>query len=88
MINRPRRNRLISGVRGLVRETCIQPQDLVWPTFVQEGKNKRTPIISMPGISRLSIDQLVEDSHKAFELGIPAVALFPAIEDSLKNSEG
>ena len=88
MINRPRRNRLTPGVRGLIRETDIQPQDLVWPTFVQEGNNQRTPIVSMPGVSRLSIDQLVADSHKAFELGIPAVALFPAIDDSLKNSEG
>ena len=88
MINRPRRNRLTSGVRGLIRETNIQPRDLVWPTFVQEGNNLRTPIGSMPGVSRLSIDQLVVDSNKAFELGIPAVALFPAIDDSLKNSEG
>ena len=88
MINRPRRNRLTGGVRGLIRETNIQPQNLVWPTFVQEGKNQRTPIASMPGVSRLSIDQLVADSQKAFALGIPAVALFPAIDDSLKNSEG
>ena len=88
MINRPRRNRLTSGVRGLIRETNIQPRDLVWPTFVQEGNNLRTPIGSMPGVSRLSIDQLVVDSNKAFELGIPAVAIFPAIDDSLKNSEG
>ena len=88
MINRSRRNRLTPGIRGLIRETNIQPRDLVWPTFVQEGNNLRTPIGSMPGVSRLSIDQLVVDSNKAFELGIPAVALFPAIDDSLKNSEG
>ena len=88
MINRPRRNRLTSAIRGLVRESNIQAQDLVWPTFVQEGNDQRTPIVSMPGVSRLSIDQLVADSHKAFELGIPAVALFPAIDDSLKNSKG
>ena len=88
MINRPRRNRLTSGIRGLIRESNIQVQDLVWPTFVQEGNDQRTPIVSMPGVSRLSIDQLVADSHKAFELGIPAVALFPAIDDSLKNSKG
>ena len=87
-MNRPRRNRLTQGIRGLVRGTNIQAQDLVWPTFVQEGKNQRTPIVSMPGVSRLSIDQLVADSHKAFELGIPAVALFPSIDNSLKNSEG
>jgi len=88
MINRPRRNRLTPAIRGLVRETNIQAQDLVWPTFVQEGNDQRTPIVSMPGVSRLSIDQLVAESHKAFELGVPAVALFPAIDDSLKNSEG
>ena len=88
MINRPRRNRLTSGIRGLIRESNIQVQDLVWPTFVQEGNGQRTPIVSMPGVSRLSIDQLVADSNKAFELGIPAVALFPAIDDSLKNSKG
>jgi len=88
MINRPRRNRLTPRIRSLVGETTIQPKNLVWPTFVQEGKSQRTPIASMPGISRLSIDQLVADSKKAFELGVPAVALFPAIDDSLKNPEG
>ena len=85
---RPRRNRLTKGIRNLVRETTVQPQNLVWPAFVQEGKNQRNPIISMPGISRLSIDQLTADSKKAFELGVPAIALFPAINESLKNSEG
>ena len=88
MIDRPRRNRLTKGIRSLVSETTVQPRNLVWPAFVQEGRNQRTPIVSMPGISRLSIDQLVADSKKAFDLGVPAVALFPAIDDSLKNSEG
>ena len=88
MINRPRRNRLTPRIRALVGETTIQPKNLVWPTFVQEGKSQRTPIDSMPGISRLSIDQLVADSKKAFDLGVAAVALFPAIDDSLKNPEG
>ena len=85
---RPRRNRLTEGIRKLVRETTVQPQNLVWPAFVQEGKNERNPIVSMPGISRLSIDQLAADSKKAFELGVPAIALFPAIDESLKTSEG
>ena len=88
MIIRPRRNRLTKGIRNLVSETTVQPQNLVWPAFVQEGKNQRNPIVSMPGISRLSIDQLTVDSKKAFELGVPAIALFPAINESLKNSEG
>ena len=88
MIIRPRRNRLTKGIRKLISETKVQPQNLVWPAFVQEGKNQRSPIVSMPGISRLSIDQLVVDSRKAFELGVSAIALFPAIEEPLKNSEG
>ena len=88
MIHRPRRNRLNPAIRGLIRETVVSPANLVWPAFVQEGSNLRTPIVSMPGISRLSIDQLVADCQQAFDLGVPAVALFPALDDSLKNSEG
>lgn len=88
MNQRPRRNRLNPAIRGLIRESQVNSENLVWPAFVQEGKNLRTPIASMPGISRLSIDQLVADCQRAFDLGIPAVALFPALEDSLKNSEG
>ena len=88
MNQRPRRNRLNTAIRGLIRESQVNSENLVWPAFVQEGKNLRTPIASMPGISRLSIDQLVADCQRAFDLGIPAVALFPALEDSLKNSEG
>ena len=88
MNQRPRRNRLNPAIRGLIRESQVISENLIWPAFVQEGKNLRTPIASMPGISRLSIDQLVADCQRAFDLGIPAVALFPALEDSLKNSEG
>ncbi|MDC0381146.1 porphobilinogen synthase [Nitrospinae bacterium] len=88
MNQRPRRNRLNPAIRGLIRESQVNSENLVWPAFVQEGKNLRTPVASMPGISRLSIDQLVADCERAFDLGIRAVALFPALEDSLKNSEG
>lgn len=88
MIQRPRRNRLNPAIRGLIRESQVNPANLVWPAFVQEGHNLRSPIVSMPGISRLSIDQLVADCQKAFDLGVPAVALFPALDESLKNSEG
>jgi porphobilinogen synthase len=88
MIHRPRRNRLNPAIRGLIRESSVSPANLVWPAFVQEGDNLRSPIKSMPGISRLSIDQLVVDCQKAFDLGVPAVALFPALEESLKTSEG
>ena len=88
MDQRPRRNRLNSRIRGLIRESGVSPANLVWPAFIQEGKNLRSPIESMPGISRLSIDQLLADCEKAFNMGVPAVALFPALEESLKNSDG
>ncbi len=88
MIQRPRRNRLNPAIRGLARESQVSPANLVWPAFVQEGKNLRTSIVSMPGVSRLSIDQLVADCQQAFDLGVPAVALFPVLGESLKNSEG
>jgi porphobilinogen synthase len=88
MLIRPRRNRHNTGVRELVRETVLVPGDLVLPLFVQGGTEKRTPIPSMPGQARLSIDLLVDHCRTAFELGIAGVALFPAIDDALKNSHG
>ena len=69
----------------MLRETRLSPDDLVLPLFVHEGEKLRTPIDAMPGHARLSIDLLVEQAHEAFELGIPGVALFPALEDALKD---
>ena len=88
MNQRQRRNRLNPAIRGMIRESQVNPANLVWPAFVKEGKNLSSPISSMPGISRLSTDQLVADCQRAFDLGVPAVALFPVMEESLKNSEG
>ena len=88
MTQRPRRNRLNPAIRGMIRESQVNSNNLVWPAFVQEGINLRSPIASMPGISRLSIDQLVADCQRAFDLGVPAVALFPALDESIKNHEG
>jgi porphobilinogen synthase len=88
MLQRPRRNRVNAAVRGLVRETTLSAEHLVWPLFVQEGQKKETPISSMPGQSRLSIDLLVDRAKEARDLGVPAVALFPALEDSLKDPHG
>jgi porphobilinogen synthase len=61
---------------------------LVWPVFVQEGYGARTPIPSMPGVERLSIDALVEAAQQARELGIPALAIFPVIDPGLKTPDG
>jgi len=82
---RPRRNRRTSSIRALVRETLLTPADFIWPLFVVEGSNRRVPIGSMPGCARLSIDLLVAEVKEAWELGVPAVALFPALEDKLKD---
>jgi len=88
MLVRPRRNRLTPQVRGLVRETTLSPEQFIYPMFVQEGEGQRTPISSMPGQARLSIDLLVETAAQAFALGVPGVALFPALSDDLKDPRG
>lgn len=83
--HRPRRNRRTEAVRDLVRETEVRPSNLIYPMFVIEGKGKTEPIKSMPGISRYSLDLLVEEAQQAHELGVPAAALFAAVDDSLKD---
>jgi len=88
MLVRPRRNRLNAQIRGLVREATLSPEQLIYPMFVQDGERKRSPISSMPGQARLSIDLLVETAEQAFALGVPGVALFPALTDELKDSHG
>ncbi len=82
---RPRRNRKSDAIRRLVRETELSPSHFIWPLFVCEGKNKRTPIKSMPDVFRLSRDLIVKEAREAHKLGIPAVALFPALSDRLKD---
>ena len=82
--SRPRRNRSSSGIRALVRETRLSPANLVLPLFVQEGDGE-TAIPSMPGHARRGIAGTVTVAREAFALGIPAVALFPRIDDRLKT---
>lgn len=81
---RPRRNRKSAAVRDLVRETELTPGHLIYPLFVQEG-GKDTPIDSMPGCRRWSIDGLVKEAGEAHALGIPAVVLFPRVPNKLKT---
>jgi porphobilinogen synthase len=83
--HRPRRNRRTESIRSLVRETHLAPTDFIWPLFVREGRAERTPIGSMPGCFRLGLDLVVEEAREALALGIPAVALFPALEEALKD---
>jgi porphobilinogen synthase len=88
MLSRPRRNRATGKIRDLVRETSLTAEHLVLPLFVHEGQNSELPIASMPGQARLSIDRLVARARQAFDLSIPAVALFPAIAEQLKDPHG
>ena len=80
---RLRRLRATRALRGLVRETSLEPADLVYPLFVAHGLDRREPIEAMPGIDRLSIGHAVTEAAEAAELGIPAVLLFgiPAHKD-------
>lgn len=84
---RLRRNRTTDWSRRLVAENELSVNDLIWPIFVHEGDNKREAIPSMPGVDRLSIDLLVEAVSHAAELKIPAVAIFPATDPSLKDEQ-
>jgi porphobilinogen synthase len=72
----------------LVAENTVTPGDLIWPVFVREGDNVREPVASMPGVHRLTIDQLVEAAKEARDLGIPAIALFPNTPEHLKTPDG
>ncbi|MBZ4193666.1 MAG: porphobilinogen synthase, partial [Candidatus Contendobacter sp.] len=74
---RLRRMRRDDFSRRLMRETVLTPADLIQPLFVIEGEHRREPVASMPGVARLTIDELLREAEKLAGLGIPAVALFP-----------
>ena len=85
LINRMRRMRSDKFSRSLMRENQLTADDLILPVFILDGSNKNEPIQSMPGVSRLSLDLLLEKIHEAQELKINAVTLFPVIEDQYKS---
>jgi porphobilinogen synthase len=85
---RMRRNRKSSWARRLVAENTLTPADLIWPIFLCEGRSKRTPVESMPGVERLSVDLLLQAAEQAVELGIPAIALFPFTDPKLRSDDG
>jgi porphobilinogen synthase len=83
-----RRMRRDDFSRRLMRENRLTADDLIYPVFVIDGKNRTEVIASMPGIRRYTIDRLLAHAEQCLKLGIPAVALFPAIERSLKTADG
>lgn len=84
-IIRKRRMRRDEFSRRLMRENQLTVDDFIYPMFVLDGEQQRQSIESMPGIERLSIDLLVEEARSIFELGIPAIALFPVVENDGKS---
>ncbi len=84
---RLRRNRREDWSRRLVAEHRLSADDLIWPVFVQEGTKARTPVASMPGVDRLSVDLFVEAAKEARDLGIPAVAIFPETDTKAKTPD-
>jgi porphobilinogen synthase len=83
---RPRRLRSQPWVRRLVAETTLTPADLIWPLIVHDGDEDRQPVASMPGVFRLSPKEAAKAAVEARDLGIPMVALFPNVNDGLKDN--
>ena len=86
--NRPRRLRRDDFTRRLVRENHLRVDDLIYPVFVLDGDDRRETVTSMPGVERLSLDNLMPAAQECVDLGIPVMALFPVIDGSLKTPDG
>jgi porphobilinogen synthase len=84
---RPRRMRHDAFSRSLMRETRLAPADFIYPVFVLEGEGRAEPVPSLPGVSRRSIDGVLEEAARCVALGVPAIALFPVVP-AARKSEG
>jgi porphobilinogen synthase len=80
-----RRVRRTESLRRLTQENVLTTNDLIWPIFIRDGENIREPVMSMPGVDRLSIDLAVQAAEEAAALGIPALCLFPYTDPSVKT---
>ncbi|MDJ0751409.1 MAG: porphobilinogen synthase [Woeseiaceae bacterium] len=85
---RMRRNRRTPALRRLVEETTLSSADFIYPVFVLDGEGREEDVPSMPGVTRKSIDLLLSELGEARDLGIPAVALFPVIDQEKKSLDG
>ena len=82
---RPRRMRRDDFSRRLMRESHLCANDFIYPVFVMEGQRQRVAIPSMPGIERVTIDELLKEAAELVDLGIPALALFPVVPAEKKS---
>ncbi|MBC7857458.1 MAG: porphobilinogen synthase [Burkholderiaceae bacterium] len=85
---RMRRMRRDPFSRALMRENAVTASDLIYPVFILEGSNVRQPVLSMPGVERVSLDVLLKVAEECVTLGIPVLALFPVIDAALKTPDG
>ncbi len=85
---RMRRMRRDDFSRRMMRETTLTPSDFIYPVFVMEGVKQRVPVPSMPGIERLTVDELVREATAIARLGVPAIALFPVTAPEAKSLDG
>ncbi|MGB7478686.1 MAG: porphobilinogen synthase [Burkholderiaceae bacterium] len=85
---RMRRMRRDAFSRAMMREHSLTPADLIYPVFILDGNNQRQQVASMPGVERLSVDQLLPVAEDCVALGIPVLALFPVIAPQLKTPDG
>jgi porphobilinogen synthase len=85
MYSRPRRNRATAAIRSMVQETRLDVANLIYPLFMEDGKNVKMPIPSLPDIYRYSLDTLLKEIEESVELGIISFVLFPAVSDDLKD---
>jgi porphobilinogen synthase len=85
---RMRRLREQEFIRRLVRETVLTQDDLIYPLFIIEGKKNRQTVESMPGVERLTIDELLKEAEQALKLRIPVIALFPVTPPEKKSADG
>jgi porphobilinogen synthase len=85
---RMRRMRRDPFSRALMRENTVTAADLIYPVFILEGTNRREPVLSMPGVERVSVDLLLSVAEECVALGIPVLALFPVIATELKTPDG
>ncbi len=85
MYSRPRRNRSTSAIRAMVQETRLDVANLIYPLFMEDGKNIKKAIPSLPGVYRYSIDTLLKEIEESVNLGIQSFVLFPAVSEDLKD---
>src|SRR5215831_9604641 len=85
---RMRRMRRDEFSRRLMREHVLTSNDLIYPVFLIDGKNRTQAVPSMPGVSRYTADKLLGVAERCLKLGVPAMALFPSIEPRLKTPDG